>query len=160
MQSMIGKGTNTREKRQFVSKRKVQRRLLRKQKKLERYKIVVEKGHLNSTHFGQQQKLRLRKLQTKRKKWRAIWNRDSKLQGKRLIVIDPRELSNLQLRSNELKFKFDQNNQRNRNQIYPLHHNGGMARCHHRLLQEFLHNNLDQQKSLGGQGKFLKCLYQ
>ena len=105
MQSMIGKGTNTREKRQFVSRRKVQRRLLRKQKKSKRYRIVVEKGHLNSMHFGQQQKPRLRKLQTKRKKSRAIWNRDSKLQDKRLIVIDLRELSNLQLRSRELRFK-------------------------------------------------------
>ena len=76
MRSMIEKETNTREKRQSVSKRKLKRRLPRKQKKLERYKIVVEKGHLNSMHFGQQQKLRQRKLRTKLKKSRAIWNKD------------------------------------------------------------------------------------
>ena len=159
MQSTIGKGKNTRERRQYVNKRKVQRRLLRRQKKLKRFKIVVKGRHQNSTHFGQQQKPRLRKLRTKLKKSRAIWNKDWKLQGKSLIVIDLRELNNLQPRSKELKYKFGQS-QRNKNQIFPLHHNGEMARCHHLLLQEFPLNNLDQQKSLGGLGKFLRCLFQ
>ena len=137
----------------------MQQRLLRKQKKLKRYKIVVERGLLNSTHFGQQQKPRLRKLRTKLKKSRAIWNKDLRLQGRRLRVIGLQELSNLQPRSRELKSKFDQS-RRNKNQISLLHHNGEMARCHHHLLQEFQHNSLDQQKSLGGQEKFLRCLSQ
>ena len=157
MQSTIGKGKNTRERRQYVSKRKAQQRLLRKQKKLKRYKIVVERGLLNLMHFGQQQKPRLRKLRTKLKKSQAIWNKDLKLQGRRLRVIGLQELSNLQLRSREQKSKFDRS-RRNKNQISLLHHNGEMARCRHHLLQEFLHNSLDQQKSHGGQEKSLRCL--
>ena len=98
MQSTIGKGKNTREKRQSVSKRKAQRRQPRKQKKSKRFKIVVEREHPNSMHFGQRQKPRLRKLRTKLKKSRAIWNRDLKLQGKILTVIDLQGLNSPQLR--------------------------------------------------------------